>query len=169
MKWCPDCACWHEETEDYRLLRPAVALVIDRLILNTDGGCWPNPGGDPRWGWVARTPDGPVLAQAHGVVTGLPEAERTNNVAEWLGVIEALKWVRDGALRVDVLELQGDSQLILGQLEGRWRAKKPHLARYLAVARAVAAELDVGDLTVTWVPREQNELADSLADMPKTW
>ena len=52
----------------------------------------------------------------------------TNNVAEWLSLIGALEWLQSVKGR-DQYELKiiGDSQLVLFCLNGRWKARKPHL------------------------------------------
>jgi len=101
------------------------------------------------------------------VPTALPDATisqalgvQTNNVAEWTGVIEALRLAqRLGAERVDLLL---DSKLIVEQLNGRWRVKDAKLQPLWADAKGM-----LGGFT-KWsakhVPRAQNTTADRLAN-----
>lgn len=86
---------------------------------------------------------------------------RTNNVAEYQGVLRAVRLgVELGARR---LELLLDSKLIVEQLQGRWRVKdaklQPLWADTLRTLRALP-----GGWTAGHVPRAQNSLADALAN-----
>ena len=134
------------------------------LVLHFDGACWPNPGGTPTYGWHLDTTDGERIADASGTAPGLPVEQRTNNTAEFCGLIAGLKWlasVRFAA--IDVLTIHGDSQLVVEIAAGRRRAKKPHLQHLSDECRAILARLDVGDIVLEWVPRERNRVADVLS------
>ena len=86
---------------------------------------------------------------------------RTNNVAEYTGVVRALALARElGAVRVELLL---DSKLIVEQLHGRWRVKDAKLAPLWAEARRHLAALP-GGWTANHVPRAQNSAADALAN-----
>jgi probable phosphoglycerate mutase len=85
---------------------------------------------------------------------------QTNNVAEWTGVIEALRLARRlGAEKVDLLL---DSKLIVEQLHGRWRVKDAKLIPLHADAKVMLGELR--RWSATHVPRAQNATADRLAN-----
>jgi ribonuclease H / adenosylcobalamin/alpha-ribazole phosphatase len=85
---------------------------------------------------------------------------QTNNVAEWTGVVEALRLAqRLGAEKVDLLL---DSKLIVEQLHGRWRVKDAKLQPLHADATRMLAEFR--QWTATHVPRAQNSTADRLAN-----
>ena len=86
---------------------------------------------------------------------------RTNNVAEYTGVLRAVRLAAElGARRVELLL---DSKLIVEQLSGRWRVKdaklQPLWADTLRTLRAMA-----GGWSARHVPRAQNSLADALAN-----
>jgi probable phosphoglycerate mutase len=86
---------------------------------------------------------------------------QTNNVAEYTGVLRAVRLgVELGARR---LELLLDSKLIVEQLSGRWRVKdaklQPLWADTLRTLRSLA-----GGWTAQHVPRAQNTLADALCN-----
>jgi len=84
----------------------------------------------------------------------------TNNVAEYRAVIEGLKAARAvGARRV---VLRADSQLVIRQLEGRYRVKQPHLRPLFDEARALLEEFP--EVELTHVRREDNTDADALVN-----
>ena len=62
--------------------------------------------------------------------------EGTNNDAEWLALIAALKVAQD--LQIDDFVLLGDAQLVIRQAKGEWRCKsvalQAHLDTFLAAA-----------------------------------
>ncbi len=126
--------------------------------LNFDGACEPvNPGGTASWGFVLFNSDGDLVAQGAGVVGTGPGM--TNNVAEWAAVEEGVRRFREMGLN-GALAIRGDSQLVVKQLGGEWRCKKPHLE---AARDRVLALLDGIAWAVEWVPREENQLADELS------
>ncbi len=99
----------------------------------------------------SASPDA-TISQALGI--------QTNNVAEWTGVVEALKLAhRLGAERVDMFL---DSKLIVEQLHGRWRVKDAKLALLHAEAKGLLAGFP--RWSATHVPRAQNATADRLAN-----
>jgi ribonuclease HI len=86
---------------------------------------------------------------------------RTNNVAEYVGVVRAVSLAKElGAERVELLL---DSNLIVEQLHGRWRVKDAKLAPLWADALRVLRTFPRG-WTAGHVPRAQNVLADGLAN-----
>jgi len=86
---------------------------------------------------------------------------RTNNVAEYTGVVRAVELALElGAQR---LELLLDSRLIVEQLQGRWRVKDAKLRPLWATALQGLRRLS-GGWTAAHVPRAQNSLADALAN-----
>ena len=86
---------------------------------------------------------------------------RTNNVAEYVGVVRALGLATElGAERVELLL---DSNLIVEQLHGRWRVKDAKLRPLWADALRALHDFP-GGWTAAHVPRAQNKLADALAN-----
>jgi ribonuclease HI len=82
----------------------------------------------------------------------------TNNVAEYEAVIHALNWM--GRSGVKTARLMLDSELVYKQMKGSYRIKSPHIALLLKRIRMLEAGLSI---TMTLVPREQNKLANRLA------
>jgi ribonuclease HI len=104
---------------------------------------------------VITTPRGRVVDR---IARGIGIA--TNNVAEYTAVLEGLKRAKElGA--TDVV-LRSDSKLLIEQLSGRFRVKKPTLQRLHAEVRATAR--DVATIRYEHVPREANREADRMAN-----
>jgi ribonuclease HI len=86
---------------------------------------------------------------------------RTNNVAEYTGVLRGLELARElGARRVELLL---DSKLIVEQLGGRWRVKDAKLVPLWRAALTMLRELP-GGWSAEHVPRAQNGQADALCN-----
>jgi probable phosphoglycerate mutase len=100
--------------------------------------------------------DGTLIEELYG---GLGVA--TNNVAEYNGLLAALKWAVDhGQQKVQV---RADSELLVKQMRGEYRVKHPGLQPLAARARLLIGQLD--DVTFQHVRREQNKEADRLSNL----
>lgn len=123
------------------------------VTIYADGCCRPNPG-QASCGAVLHTPS-ETIEISHYI------GEGTSNVAEWLALIVALKQAAEiGATSLDV---RMDSRLVVMQASGRWRPKHPMMRELCAEARGLAKRFDRIDYT--WIPREENRLADLLASL----
>ena len=100
--------------------------------------------------------DGTLLAELHG---GLGVA--TNNVAEYNGLLAALKWAVDHDER-DV-HIRADSELLVKQMRGEYKVKHPGLQPLAARARLLVMELDT--VAFEHVRRELNKEADRLSNL----
>lgn len=120
-----------------------------------DGGARGNPG-PAGYGVHIQGPDGAVVAELHG---GLGIA--TNNVAEYNGLLAALRWAK--AHGHTQLHIKADSLLIVEQMRGRFKVKHPGLQPLHAKARLLAYE--VGRVTFEHVRREMNTDADRLSNL----
>ncbi|MDX1932870.1 MAG: DUF296 domain-containing protein [Capsulimonadales bacterium] len=125
-------------------------------VLQTDGASKGNPG-PAGIGFVlfrAGDPENPIVAR------GEPIEETTNNVAEYRALIRGLQ---EALLRgVARLEVRTDSQLMARQVSGGYRVTAPTILPLHAEAKKLLARFETA--TVTYVPREQNALADKLAN-----
>jgi ribonuclease H / adenosylcobalamin/alpha-ribazole phosphatase len=122
--------------------------------LFTDGGSRGNPG-PAAAAYVLEGDDGTVLA-AHGEAIGVA----TNNVAEYRALVAGLERARD--LGVDELEVVSDSELVVKQMRGEYKVKKPELRELSLRASELARR--IGDVRYRAVRREHNELADRLVN-----
>ena len=84
----------------------------------------------------------------------------TNNVAEYQALVAALEAAREFPARG--VRVRADSQLLVRQLEGRYRVKQAHLKPYFERAKELLAEYQSVDLA--HVPREENTEADALVN-----
>jgi ribonuclease HI len=84
----------------------------------------------------------------------------TNNTAEYQALLIALARAREAGVRH--LRVFSDSELLVNQVNGRYRTKVPHLQRYLQ--EAIRLMREIGRVDVAHVRREQNVEADALAN-----
>jgi ribonuclease HI len=120
-----------------------------------DGGARGNPG-PAGYGVRVESPEGTLIDELHGAL-GIA----TNNVAEYNGLLAALKWAVDRGER-DV-QVCADSELLVKQMRGEYRVKHPGLQPLVARARLLIGQLD--DVTFQHVRREQNKEADRLSNL----
>lgn len=125
------------------------------VMAYVDGGARGNPG-PAGFGVRIETPDGTLLAELHG---GLGVA--TNNVAEYQGLLAALRWCVDHGVRE--LHLRADSELLVKQMRGEYKVRHPGLQPLYAKARLLAHKLD--RVRFEHVRREQNKEADRLSNL----
>ncbi len=127
----------------------------DPIACFFDGACKGNQLAEKGPMWVAYTlgeeeqvREIPDLPSSHGPL-------RSNNIAEYQALILLLHGVREVASRDARARfiLNGDSQLVIRQMEGRYRVREAHLVPLHEEARRLAAELPVA---FRWVPRERN-------------
>ncbi|MGA8573872.1 MAG: ribonuclease HI family protein [Desulfobaccales bacterium] len=119
-----------------------------------DGASRGNPGLAGA-GVVLVAPDGQVHKQHHEFL-----GQTTNNVAEYRGLLLALKLAR--SLGINRIKVYSDSELLVRQINGSYRVRQPHL---LALWREAQQELQKFEsFEVSHVPREMNQQADRLAN-----
>ena len=94
--------------------------------------------------------------EAHTLYIG----SATNNVAEYAALLAALERAR--ALGIGNLAVTSDSQLLVEQMNGRYKVKAAHLKPLWLRARLLAAGF--GRFEIVHVPREANRAADELAN-----
>jgi probable phosphoglycerate mutase len=127
---------------------------MTRFLANVDGGARGNPG-PAGWGALIRDDSGAVVAELYGAI---PHA--TNNVAEYQGLLAALRWCREHA--ASAVEIRSDSLLLVQQMRGVYKVKNEGLKPLHGAARLLAHE--IGRVTFQHVPRAQNADADRLAN-----
>jgi ribonuclease HI len=125
--------------------RSAVAYI--------DGGARGNPG-PAGYGVRIQTGDGEIVDLKR------PLGIATNNVAEYHGLLAALRW----ALAHGVRELcvRSDSELLVRQMNGQYRVRHPGLQPLYQEARALARQ--IGEVRFEHVRRDMNRDADRLAN-----
>ena len=84
----------------------------------------------------------------------------TNNVAEYKALVETLAKALELGIRF--VDVRLDSELIVRQVNGRYRTKKPELQKLLSQVQGHLQSFD--GYTIKHVPRAQNRHADALAN-----
>ena len=132
------------------------------LIIYTDGGSRGNPG-PAAYGYVIYDSDKNVLHE-EGKAIGV----NTNNVAEYSGIVESLKWVQENISKnqEEKIDIQFfmDSQLAAMQLSGLWKIKNENLRNLFFTIKILERNVG-GKITFSHVRREQNKEADRLVNL----
>ena len=84
----------------------------------------------------------------------------TNNTAEYHGLLIWFELAKRHL--IDDLEIFTDSQLVASQMNGNWKAKHPKIIPLREQARAESSGFR--NFKITWIPREQNTIADRYAN-----
>jgi len=120
-----------------------------------DGAARGNPG-PASYAVILRAPDGSTAFQI-----GKYLGRATNNVAEYYALIGALDYAQSH--RIAHLAVRSDSELLVRQMQGRYKVKSPDLRPLHERAQKMARGLAHFD--IEHVPREQNSEADALANL----
>ena len=126
-----------------------------KLIIEADGGSRGNPGISGAGAVVIDQASGSVIREISESV-GIA----TNNVAEYTALVLALEAAYEIDPEASVL-VRMDSKLVVEQMSGRWKIKHPDMQTLGAKVQKLIAGKDV---EFVWIPREQNTLADALAN-----
>jgi ribonuclease HI len=129
--------------------------VSKRVIVNVDGGARGNPGPAAIAAVVRDADSGEVIAE-RGETIG----DATNNVAEYRAMLLGIELAL--AAGAEELELIGDSELIVRQVEGKYKVKQEHLKPLRE--EVVRALRGAGSWTIRNVPRAENARADALVN-----
>lgn len=156
------------KTGDRIAAHPARLTLAERPpgdwpLLRWDGGVTGNGSADAvgRWGFILTDAGGRELDSGSGPAGGRPV---TVNTCEWEGLFNGLLAVRRAVVTPGV-RIEGDSDLVVSQLAGRWQARGD-----LAVWRNRC--LDVlhawgRPWAVRWIPRAENAACDRLTRGPR--
>jgi len=129
-------------------------LGVNKVIIYTDGAARGNPG-PAAIGATIRDEKGNLIASVSRRI-GIT----TNNQAEYQAIIAAMeKAISLGARNV---ELYTDSELVVRQINGRYKVKKSTLRTLYQKVIQLIGSLE--GFKITHIPREQNAEADNLAN-----
>ena len=81
----------------------------------------------------------------------------TNNQAEYMTLIESLKWLADdlGEERGKAtIRIHGDSQLVVNQINGTWKVKNARMIPLVEEAKKLFQQF--GKCTISWHPRSKS-------------
>ena len=129
-------------------------MTFKRVVIHSDGVSKGNPG-LAAIGATIKDEQGKLIASISRRI-----GWATNNHAEYRAIIAALeKAIRLGARQV---ELNSDSELVVRQINGRYRVKKEALKPLFERVKKLQGSLE--SFTIRHIPRQQNKEADRLAN-----
>ncbi|MGN6558428.1 MAG: ribonuclease HI family protein [Solirubrobacterales bacterium] len=127
---------------------------MSRLVVNVDGGARGNPG-PAAIGVVVRDGGGEVLEKV-----GEKIGEATNNVAEYRALLRGIELA--AAHGGTDLELIGDSELVVRQVEGRYKVKNAGIKPLHQEVKRALQDFDAW--SIRHVRRAENSDADRLVN-----
>ena len=125
------------------------------FVANVDGASRGNPG-PASYAVILRGPDGATRFEVGKYI-----GRATNNVAEYYALITALDYAASQG--IERLLVRSDSELLVRQMQGRYKVKSPDLRPMYERARKLAHGFAY--FAIEHVPREQNREADELANI----
>jgi len=126
----------------------------EHLVAHVDGGARGNPG-PAGYGVVIEDEHGKPIAEF-----GRYLGHRTNNFAEYSGLIAALSYTLDH--KHSALRVRSDSELMVRQMNGVYKVRSPELRPLYEEARRLSRQLKW--FWIEHVRREHNAHADRLAN-----
>lgn len=127
---------------------------MSRLTVNVDGGSRGNPG-PAAIGVVVRETGGEVLEEV-----GERIGKATNNVAEYRALLKGIELAATHG--GDELELVGDSELVVRQVEGRYKVKNAGMKELHEEVKRALRGFD--SWSIRHVRRKDNADADRLVN-----
>ena len=124
-------------------------------VANIDGASRGNPG-PASYGVVLRDPDGKIALEL-----GKNIGRETNNVAEYFALLAALDYA--ATHNIAALRVRSDSELLVRQMQGRYKVKSPDLKPLHERATKLSRQLRY--FAIEHVRRELNTGADALANV----
>jgi len=121
------------------------------LIAYIDGGSRGNPGSSG----VGVVIEG---SESGRITIGKWIGRQDNNVAEYVALLEALQCAL--SLKARRLHVYSDSQVVVRQMTGQYRCRSERLYSLNWVCRKLSRSID---FTISYIPRENNAEANSLA------
>ena len=130
-------------------------MTSSRMVAYIDGGARGNPG-PAGYGVRIENADGELQHELHA-----PIGVATNNVAEYHGLLAALSYLAEHGY-ADAL-IRSDSQLLVRQMQGRYRVRHPGLVPLYRQAKILEAQFE--RVTFEHVRRTENTEADRLSNV----
>jgi probable phosphoglycerate mutase len=124
------------------------------VIAHCDGGARGNPG-PAGYGALLQDETGVILAELSEFL-----GNRTNNYAEYSGLLGCLQWALDHGHRR--LRVVSDSELMVKQIQGKYKVNSPDLRPLWEEARRRIGQLD--RFEISHALRHKNKAADQLAN-----
>jgi ribonuclease HI len=124
-------------------------------VANIDGASRGNPG-PASYAVVLRDPEGKIALELAKNI-----GRETNNVAEYFALLAALDYA--ASHNIAALRIRSDSELLVRQMQGRYKVKSPDLKPLHERATKLSRQLQY--FAIEHVRRELNTDADALANV----
>ena len=130
-----------------------------QIKVYTDGGSRGNPG-ISAYGVVIIDSKNQIIHQ-EAKFLGI----KTNNEAEYMGIIAALTWIKNNQQKLSVKSFSffSDSQLIVRQIQGKYKVKAKNLQPLFGSVRHLLTHINL-PFHFQDIRRDHNQIADALAN-----
>ena len=124
-------------------------------LLQFDGGANPNPGPCAGAFAISKIDTQEILFEGGNFID-----QGTNNIGEYMGLLEGLKVCKENKL--DSILIQGDSKLVVYQVTNKWKINYDHIRkRYQEIQELLK---HFSSVSIRHVYRDENKRADQLSD-----
>lgn len=130
------------------------------IVCHIDGSCNPNPGGTASFGCIVQRKDKTVFE--HCALCD-DQQSTSNNTAEYAALLHVLDWLLRNGMAGKSVEIRSDSQLLVEQMNDRWRIKKGRYIHLALRSKIILTQFD--QISLRWIPREENRRADELSKL----
>lgn len=121
-----------------------------KALLYFDGASTGNPGPSGA-GWVINDSKGVTIKKGNKFL-----GDQTNNFAEYHGLILGMEAAKECGIK-DLIVV-GDSNLVISQVNGKFKVKTESLIPLFSKAKELQFEFK--SIEFHWIPREENQWAD---------
>ena len=131
-----------------------------------DGACDVNPGGNMGIGVYITSNDSTFKSVTY--FDGFKKNEiNSNNVSEYLAFQKTIELISDLVDKNDSVFIHGDSKMVIYQMAMKWKIKNGNYKEYARSALEQIKQLKsiCDNISIGWIPREKNEIADELSKM----
>lgn len=129
--------------------------MINSIEIYIDGACQPNPGS----GGIGIYVKGSGLEERFSIPLN---GTVTNNIAEYKALIFSLQLIKRKYLKSEKISIFSDSNLVCMHFNDQWKCKDKKLIPLLQTAKDISKEFRK-KIILSYIPREENSIADSLA------
>ncbi len=128
------------------------SFILNETIAYIDGASRGNPG-KAAYGVFIRIDEREVILKGF-------LGNKTNNVAEYEGLLALLNWAVDK--KIQSLKVFSDSKLLVEQIKGRYKIKSENLKDLNLKAKEIIKKIP--NFKIYYIKREHNKIADEIAN-----
>lgn len=135
----------------------------DYFVAYYDGCCEPkNPGGNIGIGAFILNPQRErIFTYSKYYPSSDFQGKTSNNIAEYLGIIEVFKFLIQNNFQNEKIIVCGDNKMSIKQMSGEYKCNGGLYAKYYHEALELRKQFT--NISFEWIPREKNSVADELS------